>query len=385
VKTLHFYLLRQVIATMLMTALVFTFVLIVWSVLKELIPLLMTGLMPFSVLARALALLIPFVWVFAMPMGMLTATLLVFGRISADQELTAARASGVSLLSLITPVLFFSLALCGLSSFVNLQYGPLCRVAYNDLRSSLKLSVTDIRLPEGRPIKEFPGCIITIGRNRKDHLENVLIYQYENETNFLRTYHAETGKIETEGTNVMLHMFQVTGYDRQRDMPYTMGDLKYPLNLNFADRAMKEPAITDLTFPQLRNELKVLDQKIHLPLDLGKVETGTAAQKRAALKKQLNDFTEPIRVQLHREVAFSFACFGFTLIGIPLGIRMHRRETNIGVVIALGLVGVYYTLIIVAQSLSNRPELAPHLLMWLPNFIFQAAGAVLLWRANRGV
>ena len=155
VKTLHNYLTRQVLASLFLTVAVFTFVLLIGNVLKEILPMLVSGHARIDSVLEAIGLLIPFVWVFALPMGLLTAMLLVFGRFSADQELTAARASGISLLSLITPVLFLSLLCCGVSAWINMALGPQCRVAYVNLFFKLRADLLNVQIPEGQFVRDF--------------------------------------------------------------------------------------------------------------------------------------------------------------------------------------------------------------------------------------
>jgi lipopolysaccharide export system permease protein len=386
-KTLHQYLTRQVFATLLLTVAVFTAVLLVGNALREILTLLASSHVSLLLVGNAFLYLIPFVWVFALPMGMLTATLLVFGRFSADHELTAARASGVSLLSLIAPVLMLSLLCCGLSAWFNMELGPRCRVAYLGLIQQLKSELMNAQLPEGRFIRDFPGYIFYVDKNRGGQLENVMIYKLQNETNVSMTIRAVGGRLKPgrEKNQLLLDLFDartITATKATNSVIVSFPTLSLDLSPTAVANKAAKPRISDMTIFQLRQELRDLE---NLNLDYGTNSPAQLKTQLDALRKQQNDFIEPVRVAMHREIAFSFACFGFTLVGIPLGIRVHRRETNIGIAMALVLVIVYYAFIMLGASLSTRPEFFPHLILWVPNFIFQAVGAVLLWRANKGV
>ncbi len=389
-KTLHRYLARQVIASLIMTVAVFTFVLLLGNALKEILPLLISGTVSIWIVTKAIALLIPYVLVFALPMGMLTATLLVFGRFSADQELTAVRASGMSLLSLVTPILLISLALCGLASYINMDLGPRCRAGYKELYFELRAEFSSAQLPEGRFIRDFPGFIFYAGKNRNGELHEVIVFILRDKTNVTETIRAPRGTFTFDSARELINIslydgrLVTLGQDRPAGI---MAFEEVPLELDMSARK-KGPRVklSELSFLQLQSEMeKVKSQMQSISIKEGvEVERQLAAIK-AELAQQRENMETPIRFQMHRQVAFSFACFGFTLVGIPLGIRVHRRETNVGIAIALLLVAVYYGMVLVASGLDDQPGYAPHLLVWLPNFLFQAAGAVMLWKANRGM
>ncbi|MBU6411303.1 MAG: LptF/LptG family permease [Verrucomicrobia bacterium] len=373
---MHRYLTARVLASLALTVAVFTFVLLLGNALKEILALLIAGEVGIGIVARAVGMLIPFVLVFALPMGLLTATLLVFGRFSADQELTAARASGISLVSLAAPIVVLSLLCCGLSAWINMEWGPDSRVAYKELIGRARTDLSRIQLPAGRLIYDFPGYVFRVGGNRNGDLENVVVYWLA-----LKTYiQAPRGHIQMDVTN---HEMTVELFDAQSVTRTTNGvpsfssfpTLLLPVQWKAAP-ANGRPAVNDMTFGQLQRELRRREALAAM---------APAGTNFAASAKAGRALVEEARVAMNREGAFSFACFGFALMGIALGVRMHRRETNIGVAVALGLVLLYYGFFTLAGSLAPRPEFYPHLIAWAPDFIFQATGAVLLWRANRGL
>lgn len=383
-KTLHLYLTRQVMAALILTVAVFTFVLLLGNLLKEILELLVNRQASLLSILQALGYLIPFVLVFALPMGLLTATLLVFGRFSADQELTAARASGVSLLALVTPILLLSAVLSGLSAWFNMQLGPQCRMAYKALLFRLGAEHPTALVQENQFVRLSTNYIIYVGKVAGPNLKNLVVYQMdtnapppETESSAAPSFRPAPGSIRVPSVaaiytapDATLVVDTNTGL-MELDMPQVEGTyvtsstlisgqsagMKLTLPINLSQRSLGGPPLSDMTLAQLLNTYY-------------------------EFRRQGIDVT-PVKVQMHRQAAFSFGCIGFTLIGIPLAVRTHRRETSAGFGIALVLVLIYHSFAILAQAWETYPQRHPELILWVPNLLFQGLGAWLLWRANR--
>ncbi|MEQ2010019.1 MAG: LptF/LptG family permease, partial [Limisphaerales bacterium] len=160
------------------------------------------------------AMLLPYGLVYALPIGLLTATLLVFGRLSADQELTAVRAGGVSLLALVTPVLWIGVVASGVATFASLELAPRCRVASKELIYELGLARPTALLVEQRYITEFPGWTIYIGRRKSDtEFENVLLYESRQEQ-LTQRIHARRATVTTDPAKreiIIFRLFEARG------------------------------------------------------------------------------------------------------------------------------------------------------------------------------
>jgi len=369
--TLHLYLLRQVVSVMALSLCVFIGVLLMGSALKDVLALLVNQQVGLGVILKVLGFQIPWLLSFALPLGFLAGVLLAFGRMSADQELVAVRAGGISLAAISWPILLFAVLTCGAAAWINTELAPHCRIASKQLAHGLLGKPVDLLLP-GRYIRDFPGWTVYIDAKDGDVLKGLLLYGYDDKGKQIRYVEAESATYSMDSTNhsLSIHLINARFFlqseegaesESNGEATWEMiswGETTQKLDMGDVLGTELKPDLSEMTWRQLRGELS------------------------AAQELGLKD--GPIIFQMHRQVAGSFACLCFALVGMPLGIRAHRRETSVGIAVALLVALVYYAFQAFAQSMEGSPSAQAHLLVWLPNFVFIGFGCWLFTRANRG-
>ena len=115
---------RELLVNVSFAIAVLSLVLVVGQILRKLLPLLVNHDVPVEYLISFIAYVLPFSLIFTIPWGLLTAVLLVFGRLSADNELIALRSNGVSITRICVPLAVVALACAGICLWLNVQVAP---------------------------------------------------------------------------------------------------------------------------------------------------------------------------------------------------------------------------------------------------------------------
>jgi lipopolysaccharide export system permease protein len=286
-------------------------------------------------------------------------------------------------------VLGLSVIVSALCAVLNFHIAPASRVAYLELlrRASIK---DPTRLLQSDTYSTFGNYTVHARKVHSDgtNLDDVMVEEWDTNNVEILWCKAPKADVEFDKTNklISLHLHDgtmathdATGWSYGLSGEISLPPVPYP---KAGDPLLV--SISDMTFPQLREKLAWLERGSD-PLPAPGASKADLIKARDEMRKSTEEMTIPILVYMNQEVAFSFACIGFTLVGIPLAIRAHRRETSIGVATALVLVLVYYSFMVLAQAWENHPERYPCLIVWLPDFIFQAVGGVLLWRVNKKI
>lgn len=357
--------------TFALTLAVFTFVMCLGAVVKA-IDLLARGVSGWFIL-QIFFYNIPFLLTFSIPMSVLTAALLMFGRLSSDNEINAMKASGLSLWQIITPVVLTSVLLAVGCLVINGSIAPQSHWAQR--RLLVQLGVTDplSLLEEGRFVRDIPGWMIYVGKKERSQATDIHIYEL-GPRGATRSIRAKRGTFTVDKkTNKLL----VTLYDARGEEP----DVNNPANLT-GTRMVPAQTTTfpiDLGAVMQRGNVR----KKGADMTYGELLRTLSEESRALLGADPQEVSRnrmKLVVDANTRLALSLSCFAFTLLGIPLGMKSHRKETSIGFAISIVLVFFFYFFIIIADSLVGHPELRPDLIIWIPVLLSEIIGFLLLRR-----
>lgn len=375
-------------ATLLATVL-FVFVLLTGNVMRSVADLAIAGKLDGLLFLKLVGLLLPYVASYALPLAMLTGTLIALGRLSSQREITAMKSAGMSLYQIAAPV--FLLAFIGMIGgvLVNLHFAPESRLTFKRMLSGAVSENPIEFIEEKRFIHEFPGYVLYMGDRDGREMKDFWIWELDDQKRVTLFLRAETGSLDydKEGEALLLTLRNGTAEQRDAEDPEALAvasarslffgemTIELPVGRLLGESGGRKRAKTkELTFTQL---MEARDRALRAEAEAAGENGPEAGRNRIS--------SERMEVQMHlqKNFALAFSVFSLTVFAVPLAIRAGRTETYANLFIALIIALVYYFLLIAASWLEEKPGLRPDLLVWAPNLLFQTAGVFLLYRTNR--
>ncbi len=362
-RILDRYIIREIGPSLLLGLGVFTFVLLLNEILRY-AQILISQAASLNHVLGILANLLPSVLCVTIPMGVLLGILIALGRMAADSEITALRASGVSLYRMLRPVLVSAAFGWAASSYLIINVLPdsnqaVRRLFFQVLTSKVQ---TDIR-PRVFYDNLFPNLMFLVLDipTGADTWHNVFLADLSSPNSPQITL-ARQGQLIIDSKKRTVNFYLRSGeshkvtYDRPGDYDkQVFGETVLPVQGGsfFPAEDVNVPrGPREMGFEQLYKE----HQSTNLPVYL---------------------------VEIHKKFSIPFACFVFGILGLAFGVQNRREGRSWGFVLSIGLIFIYYVLIKLGEEMAIQGRLPPVLAMWGVNAVLGIAGLVLLIRNAR--
>jgi lipopolysaccharide export system permease protein len=377
-RLLDRYIFKQVFVTCSACVGFFVFLIAAVNALKDMLGYLLAGQLAPESAIKLVLLLIPYVIMYALPMGMLLGVLLVLGRMAADSEIVAMRTSGQSLKRISAPI--FALALAGvvMGVAVNFYYMPIARTVYHqEFSQMLRTNALRLIVPKTF-IRDFPRMVVYVSEKHGDYVRDVWVWRLDKEQRVIGFSHAETGRIELdeEKNELVFKPFQISTerFDEKNPEDFS----KPPIRLEAEDGGSFRVSLARFFGPKTFN--RKLDWFTLNELEAEKHKIEQTVSPGREREQQLMR----LEMIIQSKGSMALAVLILVLIAVPLGIKVSRRETsaNLGVALIMAL-GYYFLSTVVVGWFEKYPEYRPDLLVWVPNVFFIGVGLWLNLRVER--
>jgi lipopolysaccharide export system permease protein len=436
------YLLRAHAGPFIFALVALTGILFVNTIARRLEDLAGKGL-PRDVILEVLYLSLPHILALTLPMAVLVAVLYAFAQLTADNEVTALKASGASLVRLLLPLVFVALLVAGFMVWFNDRVLPDANHRLKNLISDVLAKTPTLQLTEQvvNPIRTEDyrtRYFIRAARIDDDtqRMWDVTIYDLS-DARKLRTVYADSGRIamNESQTDMLLTLFDGNIVDVTEQSQQELNRIFFKQQLvelkgvgtqltrsQSESRTDREMSIAMLhaqmdsaraRLAEVRREARAFHEaSLQTVLSGGHSTVPPSAGYpvttdryayiarstlspgsddlvyRAALEAQrlANNARDAKRgmneyaVEYHKKYAIAFACIIFVLVGAPLAVRFPRGGVGMVIAISLAIFGIYYVSLIGGESLGDRGTIQPFWGPWAPNVLF---GAIGLWALTR--
>ena len=339
----------------------------------------------------------------AIPMSILIATLMAFGRLSSDNEITAFKASGISMNKLLLPAMIFGLIVFSLITPFNLWILPEMNHNVRKISHEISRNRPDIEFNE-QLLNSFSDKIIYVGKRLSTHsFDNVVIFDKAQKDH--TTIMAEKGNFKSFQDGIVINLqngsiHEELANDEYRKTYFNIYKIAIPfdqlefnlsnnlirqereLNINALSKKIKsyknniknteiKITLNDNKIDSLNKLLSIYKNKNNLlMINMIKNQIDNQISRKDKnfkliknQKRQINKYS----VEVHKKFSIPIACFIFILLGTPLGIMAKNSNMSVSIAISILFFIVYWSFLIAGEDFADRGRFNPALSMWAPN------------------